>query len=106
MKSRQTSELVSNLCTGTGYRRVITTDFEMLHFFVQECFPHHVHIAFIIKPEKFWEKQKTSLGSAKYKFEVRDLSQHVRSAGFPASCAFGDYHTGCVIQSSAAVSFK
>ena len=36
----------------------------------QECFPQHIHTAFLIKPEKFWEKQKTSLGSAKYKFEV------------------------------------
>ena len=37
---------------------------------LQECFPHKVYAAYIIKPEKFWEKQKTSLGSAKYKFEV------------------------------------
>ena len=38
---------------------------------LQECFPHNIHAAYLIKPEKFWEKQKTSLGSAKYKFEVR-----------------------------------
>lgn len=27
-------------------------------------------IAYIVKPEKFWEKQKASVGSSKYKFEV------------------------------------
>lgn len=25
---------------------------------LQECFPHNIHTAYIIKPEKFWEKQK------------------------------------------------
>lgn len=30
-----------------------------------------ISIAYIVKPEKFWEKQKTSVGSSKYKFEVR-----------------------------------
>ena len=47
--------------------------YKNMHFtlrFLQECFPHEVYAAYIIKPEKFWEKQKTSLGSAKYKFEV------------------------------------
>jgi hypothetical protein len=37
----------------------------------QECFPQQIFAAYLIKPEKFWEKQKTSLGSSKYKFEVR-----------------------------------
>jgi len=37
---------------------------------MQECFPREIHVAYIIKPEKFWEKQKTSVGSSKYKFEV------------------------------------
>ncbi|KAK2189418.1 hypothetical protein NP493_107g06017 [Ridgeia piscesae] len=41
---------------------------------LQECFPHKVYAAYIIKPEKFWEKQKTSLGSAKYKFETVMIS--------------------------------
>jgi hypothetical protein len=27
-------------------------------------------VAYIVKPEKFWEKQKASVGSSKYKFEV------------------------------------
>jgi hypothetical protein len=35
------------------------------------CVRHgSIYIAFIIKPEKFWEKQRTSIGSAKYNFEV------------------------------------
>lgn len=29
-----------------------------------------VHTVYIIKPEKFWEKQKTNMGSSKYAFEV------------------------------------
>lgn len=35
-----------------------------------------IHIAFIIKPEKFWQKHRTSMGTSKLKFEVRfpDLS--------------------------------
>jgi len=44
---------------------------EFIFFFsFQECFPGSIYIAFIIKPEKFWEKQRTSIGSAKYNFEV------------------------------------
>ncbi|CAG2201071.1 TRIO [Mytilus edulis] len=41
---------------------------------LQECFPGSIYIAFIIKPEKFWEKQRTSLGSAKYAFETCMIS--------------------------------
>ncbi|XP_029657628.1 kalirin isoform X4 [Octopus sinensis] len=41
---------------------------------LQECFPGNIQMAFIIKPEKFWEKQRTSLGSAKYNFETNMLS--------------------------------
>jgi CRAL/TRIO domain. len=37
---------------------------------LQEHFPGSVHIAYIIKPDNFWQKQRTSLGSHKYKFEV------------------------------------
>lgn len=29
-----------------------------------------VHVAYIIKPDNFWQKQRTSLASHKYKFEV------------------------------------
>ncbi|KAH3753807.1 hypothetical protein DPMN_188457, partial [Dreissena polymorpha] len=41
---------------------------------LQECFPGNIFIAFIIKPEKFWEKQRTSLGSSKYNFETHMIS--------------------------------
>ena len=40
---------------------------------VQECFPGNINMAYIIKPGGFWEKQRTSLGSAKYNFEVSCL---------------------------------
>lgn len=33
--------------------------------------PGVVHQAIIVKPDNFWQKQRTSLGSHKYKFEVR-----------------------------------
>lgn len=32
--------------------------------------PGAVHQALIVKPDTFWQKQRTSLGSHKYKFEV------------------------------------
>ncbi|KAK3082880.1 hypothetical protein FSP39_007833 [Pinctada imbricata] len=41
---------------------------------LQDCFPGNIYIAYIIKPEKFWEKKRTSLGSAKYNFETTMIS--------------------------------
>ncbi|XP_042899532.1 kalirin isoform X2 [Parasteatoda tepidariorum] len=41
---------------------------------LQETFPIKIHTAYIIKPENFWQKQRTSLGSAKYKFETSMIS--------------------------------
>ncbi|XP_076464394.1 triple functional domain protein-like [Babylonia areolata] len=41
---------------------------------LQECFPGNIHMAYIIKPGGFWEKQRTSLGSAKYNFETNMIS--------------------------------
>lgn len=37
---------------------------------LDENFPGKIHTTYIIKPDNFWQKQRTSLGSAKYKFEV------------------------------------
>lgn len=38
---------------------------------LHEHFPAGVvHQALIVKPDNFWQKQRTSLGSHKYKFEV------------------------------------
>ena len=38
---------------------------------LQDYFSNNVHTAHIIKPDNFWQKQRTNLGSQKYKFEVR-----------------------------------
>ena len=37
---------------------------------LQDYFSNSVHTAHIIKPDNFWQKQRTNLGSQKYKFEV------------------------------------
>lgn len=37
---------------------------------LQEYFANSIHTAYLIKPDNFWQKQRTSLGSQKYKFEV------------------------------------
>ncbi|XP_034255517.1 kalirin isoform X2 [Thrips palmi] len=41
---------------------------------LQEHFASQVHTACIIKPDNFWQKQRTSLGSHKYKFETNMMS--------------------------------
>ncbi|XP_075229474.1 trio Rho guanine nucleotide exchange factor isoform X4 [Lycorma delicatula] len=41
---------------------------------LQEHFPGSVHVAYIIKPDNFWQKQRTSLGSHKCKFETSMIS--------------------------------
>ncbi|MED6274794.1 hypothetical protein CHARACLAT_020023 [Characodon lateralis] len=38
---------------------------------LQEYFPAEICVALIIKPDNFWQKQKTNFGSAKFSFEVR-----------------------------------
>lgn len=42
---------------------------------LQEHFSGFVHVAYIIKPDNFWQKQRTSLASHKYKFEVRSVQK-------------------------------
>ncbi|XP_077997417.1 kalirin-like [Glandiceps talaboti] len=42
---------------------------------LQECFPSNINMAYIIKPENFWQKHRTSLGSSKLKFETSMISQ-------------------------------
>lgn len=37
---------------------------------LQESFPCCIHIALIIKPDNFWQKQRTNFGSSKFEFEV------------------------------------
>mgnify|MGYP002715443226 CR=1 FL=1 len=40
---------------------------------LQDDFTAKIHAAYIIKPDNFWQKQRTSMGSSKYKFEVRKI---------------------------------
>ena len=40
---------------------------------LQEFFPAEICVALIIKPDNFWQKQKTNFGSAKFSFEVSGL---------------------------------
>ena len=37
---------------------------------LQENFSSHIHSALLIKPDNFWQKHKTNLGSAKLSFQV------------------------------------
>jgi hypothetical protein len=37
---------------------------------LQENYHYFIHHVFIIKPDTFWQKQKTSFASSKYNFEV------------------------------------
>lgn len=37
---------------------------------LQESFSSSIHTALLIKPDTFWQKHKTNLGSAKLSFEV------------------------------------
>ena len=41
---------------------------------LNEFFAVHINTAHIIKPDNFWQKQRTSLGSQKYKFETNLIS--------------------------------
>lgn len=42
---------------------------------LQESFPSCIHVALIIKPDNFWQKQRTNFGSSKFEFEVDDVEQ-------------------------------
>ncbi|KAK6627030.1 hypothetical protein RUM43_003138 [Polyplax serrata] len=41
---------------------------------LHEHFSSSVHVAYIIKPDNFWQKQRTSLASHKYKFETNVIA--------------------------------
>ncbi|CAK9298959.1 unnamed protein product [Gordionus sp. m RMFG-2023] len=45
----------------------------VLHI-LEESFSENINCVHIIKPEKFWQKQKTSLGATKYRFETSMVS--------------------------------
>ncbi|VDN43285.1 unnamed protein product [Gongylonema pulchrum] len=46
----------------------------ILMYLHDEHFPAEVHAVLIIKPDKFWEKHKTSVSTGKYKFDVQMIS--------------------------------
>ncbi|XP_013133481.1 PREDICTED: triple functional domain protein-like [Papilio polytes] len=41
---------------------------------LQEHFSSSVHQALVVKPDNFWQKQRTTIGSHKYKFETTMIS--------------------------------
>ncbi|XP_050683948.1 triple functional domain protein isoform X1 [Leptidea sinapis] len=41
---------------------------------LQEHFPASVHQALVVKPDNFWQKQRTTIGAHKYKFETSMIS--------------------------------
>ncbi|XP_075990483.1 trio Rho guanine nucleotide exchange factor isoform X5 [Anticarsia gemmatalis] len=41
---------------------------------LQEHFPASVHQALVVKPDNFWQKQRTTIGAHKYKFETTMIS--------------------------------
>ncbi|PIO29485.1 hypothetical protein AB205_0109660, partial [Aquarana catesbeiana] len=41
---------------------------------LQESFPCCIHVALIIKPDNFWQKQRTNFGSSKFEFETSLVS--------------------------------
>lgn len=52
---------------------------------LQESFPSCIHVALIIKPDNFWQKQRTNFGSSKFEFEVGDDIQALICFGVFAS---------------------
>ena len=67
---------------------------------LRDHFPGHVYTAYILKPDKFWQKQRTSIGSSKCKFEVRDrrgvrVSLHGPGPPYGAGCWRVCHGTGC-----------
>lgn len=49
---------------------------------LQEAFPAEICVALIIKPDNFWQKQKTNFGSAKFTFEVKNAIIEYLSSPF------------------------
>ncbi|XP_048850160.1 triple functional domain protein isoform X5 [Brienomyrus brachyistius] len=41
---------------------------------LHESFPSCIHVALIIKPDNFWQKQRTNFGSSKFEFETTMVS--------------------------------
>ncbi|MEQ2158524.1 hypothetical protein GOODEAATRI_013241 [Goodea atripinnis] len=54
---------------------------------LQESFPSCIHVALIIKPDNFWQKQRTNFGSSKFEFEMltrlEEMQETVSRKDFP-----------------------
>lgn len=53
---------------------------------LQESFSSSIHTALLIKPDTFWQKHKTNLGSAKLSFEVLYSTQYSTVLSSTAVC--------------------
>jgi hypothetical protein len=49
---------------------------------LQDQFGSSIHTALIIKPDNFWQKQRTNLGSQKYKFEVNSSYEYCETVQY------------------------
>lgn len=47
---------------------------------LQESFSSNINTALLIKPDTFWQKHKTNLGSAKLSFEVNVIAMQLIKA--------------------------
>lgn len=52
---------------------------------LQESFPGCIHVALIIKPDNFWQKQRTNFGSSKFEFEVTARARRASPSGIGLS---------------------
>jgi hypothetical protein len=55
---------------------------------LNESFAESVYAALVLEPDSFWQKQRTSFGSQKYKFEIimihsGDLANYIQSSHLP-----------------------
>ncbi|KAM6959163.1 triple functional domain protein [Aplochiton taeniatus] len=58
---------------------------------LQESFPSCIHVALIIKPDNFWQKQRTNFGSSKFEFETTMVSLEGLSKVVDASQLTADF---------------
>jgi hypothetical protein len=55
----------------------------------QESFPNKIQAVYIIKPEGFWERHKTTFKTSKLTFEVRSYIVHVVHITYPITSSHG-----------------
>lgn len=59
-------KIIQNLQVKLKFKKM----FIIFKFDLKENFNYQINHVFIIKPDNFWQKQKTSFASSKYSFEV------------------------------------